>query len=84
MITPEEYRKKYESAGIYCEHDNIERHIRLEYDGMTYCQHCYREMKEENRMLKHRIETLKELYKAIFGRWLNRRLVKEEQSDEKI
>ena len=49
MISPEEYRKKYEagdmSAGIYC--DNIEKHADIKdfEDGMTYCRHCYREMK---------------------------------------
>ena len=65
MITPEEYRKKYEageSAGIYCE--NIDRHSKLDYDGMTYCQHCYREMKTENQKLREAFNAAKAFIEA--------------------
>ena len=39
-------------AGIYCEPENIERHIELDSDGMVYCQHCYREAKERIKQLE--------------------------------
>ena len=51
-------------AGIYCEPDNIERHVELETDGMVWCQHCYQEAKHKIKQLEVEKQKLMELVEA--------------------
>ncbi len=56
-------------AGIYCEPDNIEKHINIESDGMVYCQHCYYEAKAKIVKLEAEKKLLKEIAREGLDHW---------------